>query len=163
MVYLLYYIFNWLIIRKRCLNSALQVVCQQEMCTLQRNFFFFYNLFYQKITKTIMSLSFAQIFALYKNKTLPDRDRVRAAPLAWCVGCYEIAWSSSSPSSSPWGAGRTLHLCSPLASPIACAGSPAGYHLSFLCIPHTRNQGCFRCPPSCWNKIKAVRLATVLK
>ena len=53
---------------------------------------FFYHLFYKKkITKTIMLQSFAQIFALYKNKTLPDRDRVRAAPLAWCAGRYEIA------------------------------------------------------------------------
>ena len=38
-----------------------------------------------------MSQSFAQIFALYKNKTLPDRDRVRAAPLAWCAERIERA------------------------------------------------------------------------
>ena len=73
-----------------------------------------------------MSQSFAQIFALYKNK-------IRAAPLAWCAEHIERAWSSSSPSSSPWGVLSIYGYLSVTSQGIVCL-MPFLVKLRFICL-----------------------------
>ena len=90
------------------------------------NHFFFNNLFYQKITKNNMSQSFAQIFALYKNK-------IRAASIPWCAEYIERAWSSSSPSSSPWGVLSIYGYLSVTSQGIVCL-MPFLVKLRFICL-----------------------------